>query len=62
MHLEKARQQHARGIRQVGPGAALNLREIALADGFSQFLLHQPRQFDLRQFAVEAAEGAFYFP
>ena len=62
MHFEEARQQHARRISEVRPRAALDLREIALADGFAQLLLDQPRHLLLGKFAVQAAEGAFHLP
>ena len=52
---------HARGVGQVRAGAALNLREVALADGFAEVLLDHAGEFHLRQFTVEAADGALHF-
>src|SRR4051812_36419813 len=59
--LEKLREQHARRVGQVRAGAALDLREIALADGLAELLQDEARQLDLRDFAVEPTQGAFDF-
>ena len=56
------RQQHARGVCKVGPGAAFDLRKIALADRLAEFLLDQPRQLYLREFTVQSAQRSLDFP
>src|SRR5947208_9987805 len=61
VHLEELRQQHASGIGEVGSRAALDLREIALADGFAELFLDQTGEFHLRDVAVEPPKGAFDF-
>src|ERR1017187_3083562 len=61
MHFEKSCQQHARRIGKVRTRAALDLREVALADGLSQLFLDQPGHLELRELTVEPAERAFHF-
>jgi len=44
----------------VRPRPALNLRKVTLTDGFTELALNQPRHLQLRQFAVEPAQGSFH--
>jgi hypothetical protein len=63
MNLEELRQQQARGIRQMRTRAALDLRQIRLADAvaLAQFLANGPNQFQLRHGALEPAKRSFDF-
>src|SRR5207248_6553809 len=54
---EEACQQAARLVRQVGPRATLDLREIGLAQAAPNFALHRRSQFLLRERAAQSAEG-----
>jgi hypothetical protein len=62
VHLEKAREQHARGVGEVRASTALDLREITLTDGFIELGANEPGDFLLGEFAVEAAKSAFDLP
>src|SRR5262249_37256197 len=62
MDFEEFRQQHAAGVGQVRARAALDLRKVALADRLAQLFLDQARDFELREFAVESAQGSFHLP
>ena len=61
MHLEEACQQQPGGVGQVRARAALDLREVGLADRRVHLLANGAHQFLLRHGAVESAEGAFDF-
>jgi len=56
---EESRQQLARCVRQVRPGATLDLREIRLAQTAADLTLHRGGQFLLRHRAAQAAERTF---
>src|SRR5713226_1958939 len=56
---EEAREQFARGVRDVRPGAALDLREVRLAEAAAHFAFHGLRQLELRHGTSQAAQGAF---
>ena len=60
MHLKKFRQQHTRRLRHVRAFAALDLREIRLADRVACLALDSLQQFLLRHWAVVATQGAFH--
>src|SRR5205807_10151499 len=60
VNLEKAGQQHARGIRQVRAHAVFYLREVRLADVLLQFLPERANDLLLGHLAIEAAERAFH--
>src|SRR5262249_16006626 len=59
MYLEEPRQQHTGGIGQVRPRSAFDLREIALADRFAEFLLNHAAELLLRKLAAEPPQRAF---
>src|SRR5579864_301871 len=61
MHLEEASQQHAGGIGEMGAGAALDLREIGLADALAHLLLDGADNLLLGKGAAVAAQRAFHF-
>ena len=63
MHLEKLRQQRARGLRHVRARAAFDLREIGLADAlaFAQLGANGAHQFELRHGTAQTAQRAFDF-
>src|SRR5260370_10271599 len=56
---EEAREQFARGVRDVRPCAALDLREVCLAEAAAHFAFHGLRQLELRHGTSQAAQGAF---
>src|SRR6185312_497647 len=60
MNFEKMRQQHARGIGQMGTGAALDLRKVGLADAFAHLLLHRAHHLLLGQRPAVTAQRAFH--
>src|SRR3954462_2783913 len=60
MYLEELRQQHARGVGKVRTRAALDLREIRLADALLHLLLHGAGDLKLRHLAVKSTQRAFY--
>src|SRR5579864_157323 len=57
---EESRQQRARAVREVRARAALNLREVGLAQPAAYFLFHGLCQFLLGHRTAEATQGAFY--
>ena len=57
---EESCQQLARRVRQMGPGAILDLREIRLAEAAPNLILHRGGQFLLRHRTAQAAQRAFY--
>src|SRR5690349_21357882 len=61
MDFEESCEQHARGVSEMRPRPAFDLREIGLADGLAEFLADGPDDFLLGQFAIGAAESAFDF-
>ena len=56
IHAEESRQQFARCVRQMGPGAILDLREVRLAQAAADFALHRAGQFLLRHRTAQATE------
>src|SRR5258708_2605879 len=56
---EESRQQFARCVRQMGPGAILDLREIRLAQTAADLALHRGGQFLLGHRTAQAAERTF---
>src|SRR5271165_747172 len=62
MHLEEPRQHHARRVGEVRTRAALELRQVRLAQAASQFLLERVGQLLLCHLAVHVAQGAFDQP
>ena len=56
MHLEECGEQLARRVREVGPGAALDQRQIGLADALVQLFLDGADDLGLRQLAAEPAQ------
>src|SRR5215471_21065453 len=58
MHLEEAREQKPRLVRQVRTPAALDLRQIGLADRVLQLGADRARNLGLAHVAVQAAQGA----
>src|SRR5664279_3984724 len=62
MHLEEARQQHARRIGQVRARPALDLRHVRLAEPAAHFLLQCNHQVLLGHLAAHAAQSAFDQP
>ena len=58
VHLEVLRQQRARRLRHVTARAALNLREVRLADALAQIVLHGAHNLLLRQGAAQFAQRA----
>src|SRR6266511_2857400 len=61
VYLKKSGQQHARGIGQVRPRAALDLREIRLADRFAQFFLDGSNNLLLCHRSSQSAKGSLDF-
>jgi hypothetical protein len=61
MNFEETRQQHARGVGEMGTPAAFNLRQLGLAEGQIQFLLDGADDFLLCHFTAQAAKGPFHF-
>src|SRR5437879_11118076 len=61
MNLEELRQQRTRRLRHVRARAALDLRQIRLADAlpFAQFLAEGTHQLQLGHGAAETAERSF---
>ena len=59
MNLKKPCQQHARGVGQVRSRAALDLREVRLAQPTASFFLQRARQVLLRHLVIHAAQRAF---
>ena len=59
MDFEELRQHHARGVRHVWPRAALDLRQVRLADGAPQFVMDRVDDLLLRHLASQAAQRAF---
>src|SRR5258706_7792118 len=59
MHFEKLRQQHARSIGQVRPCAALDLRQVRLADRPARFFFDRADEFLLSHCSSQAAQRAF---
>jgi len=57
---EKSRKQLARCVRQMGPGATLDLREIRLAQSAPDLILHSGGQFLLRHRTTQAAQRTFH--
>ena len=62
MHLEKSGEDLTRGVGQVRPGTALNLREVTLAQLLAGLRFNGPDRLLLVQIAVKAAQAAFHFP
>jgi hypothetical protein len=60
MNFEKARQRLTRRIRQVRASAALNLRQVTLADLAARFRLYSLYQFLLIQRPAHTAKATFY--
>src|SRR6266481_176184 len=56
---EESRQQFARCVCQMGPGAVLDLREIRLAQTAADLCLHRGGQFLLSHGTAQAAERTF---
>ncbi len=56
---EESRQEFARCVRQMGPGAILDLREIRLAQTAANLALHRGGQFLLSHRTAQAAERTF---
>src|SRR5258707_12683984 len=54
---EESRQQFARRVRQVWPGAILDLREIRLAQTAANFVLHGSGQFLMGHRSAQSAKG-----
>src|SRR6267154_179462 len=54
------RKQLAGWVRQMGPGATLDLREIRLAQSAPDLILHSGGQFLLRHRTTQAAERTFH--
>jgi hypothetical protein len=61
MHFEEFGEEHAGGVGEVRARSGFDLREVALRDGFAELFLDKAREFDLGDFAIEAAESAFDF-
>src|ERR1700678_892475 len=59
MNFEEARQQHARRVSQVWPGAALDLRQVRLAETSAHFFLERAGEILLGHLAAEPAQRAF---
>src|SRR5260370_3943555 len=59
VHLEEARQQSTRGLRHVWTLAALDLREVGLADGLAGLGVNALLQLLLRKGPIQAAERTF---
>jgi hypothetical protein len=57
---EETRQQSARAVREVWPRAALDLREVGLAEAAAHLLLHGLGQFLLRHRTAQTTQGTFY--
>src|SRR6266566_2533069 len=57
---EESRKQLAGCVRQMGPGATLDLREIRLAQSAPDLMLHCGGQFLLRHRTTQAAQRTFY--
>src|SRR5271165_1220446 len=57
---EETRQQRACAVREVRTRAALDLREIGLAQAAPHFALHRLSQLLLRHRTAQAAQGTFY--
>jgi hypothetical protein len=62
MHFEEFGQQLPRGIGQVRPRSALNLRQIALTHRSLKLRPDCPDQLLLRHGTIQAAKIAFDFP
>ena len=60
MHLEKCSQNLPRGIGQMGPRAALNLRQVTLAQLLAGLGLDRPHRLLLAQVAVKPAQAALH--
>src|SRR5437867_879367 len=58
MDFEELGERHPRGVRQMWPRAALDLREVGLADRDAHLALDRIRERLLGHFAVEATESA----
>ena len=61
MHLEEPGQQGARGLRHVTAHAALDLRNVGLADALALLLADGTDQLLLGHGAAQAAQRAFHF-
>src|SRR5258708_5066220 len=59
INAEESRQQFARCVCQMGPGAILDLREIRLAQTTPDLALHRGGQFLLSHRTAQAAERTF---
>src|SRR5262252_6617809 len=62
VNLEEARQEHPARVRQVRPPAALDLREVRLADRLTELVGHRARHLGLGHLTVEAAERSLDQP
>src|SRR6266852_6834253 len=60
VHLEEARQQSARGLCHVWTLAALDLREVGLADGLAGLGVNALLQLLLRKGPIQPAARTFY--
>src|SRR5882724_269558 len=56
---EEPSQQFASGLRHVRTHAALDLREVGLAEAAAHFLLHRGGDFELGHGTIQAAKRAF---
>ena len=57
---EEPCEQLARGVRQMRPGAILNLREVRLTEAAANFAFHRTGQLLLRHRAAQSTKRAFY--
>jgi hypothetical protein len=60
IYAEEPRQERPRAVRQVRPRAALDLREVRLAQPAPYFALHSRSQFLLRHRTAQATQGTFH--
>src|SRR3974390_2095678 len=59
MHLEEARQHHARGVGEMRASSAFDLRQVRLAQARAKFFLQSGGELLLRHLAIHVAESAF---
>ena len=59
MNFEEASEQLPRGIRQMRAGAGLDLGEVTLAKGLTQFVMEGANEFALGERAAQTAQAAF---